>query len=314
MASGSGWAGADPTCAVAQAAVVVGDRWSLVVLREVARGHTRFDALAAELAISRKVLTERLTHLVDHGVLAKVAYQDRPRRHDYLLTDAGRAFLPALVALQDWGDQWLLGDGALTATSAAGAAEVARVHDLVGQRVPDDLLLPSTAGGRRDVLAAAGRGTVLFGYPATGVPTPHPQGWSDIPGATGCTLENRLFREAYGEFLAAGVAVHGVSTQRSDEQALFAEAEKIPFPLLSDADLALPAALRLPTFRAAGLVRLRRVVVVAGRDRVVRAVRYPVTDIPGTVRWSLHVLTDDTDEPDDIAQTDDHTDDPEDTA
>ena len=275
MATGTSWAGADPTCAVAQAAVVVGDRWSLVVLREVARGHTRFDALAAELRISRKVLTERLAHLVDHGVLAKVAYQDRPARHDYLLTEAGRAFLPVLVALQDWGDQWVLGDGALSATSADGAAEVARVHDLVGQRMPDDLLLPSTAGGPRDV------------------PTPLPEGWSDIPGAAGCTLENRLFRAAYDDFVAAGVAVHGVSTQRSDEQAVFAEAEKIPFPLLSDADLALTAALRLPTFRAAGQVRLRRVVVVADADRVVRAVRYPVTDIPETVRWSLRVLTDD---------------------
>ena len=119
-----------------------------------------------------------------------------------------------------------------------------------------------------------------------------PEGWSDIPGAAGCTLENRLFRAAYDDFVAAGVAVHGVSTQRSDEQAVFAEAEKIPFPLLSDADLALTAALRLPTFRAAGQVRLRRVVVVADADRVVRAVRYPVTDIPETVRWSLRVLTD----------------------
>lgn len=293
MATGTSWAGADPTCAVAQAAVVVGDRWSLVVLREVARGHTRFDALAAELRISRKVLTERLAHLVDHGVLARVAYQDRPARHDYLLTEAGRAFLPVLVALQDWGDQWVLGDGALSATSVDGAAEVARVHDLVGQRVPDGLLLPSTADGSRDVLAGGGTGTVVFGYPATGVPTPLPEGWSDIPGAAGCTLENRLFRAAYDDFLAAGVVVHGVSTQRSDEQARFAEAEKIPFPLLSDADLALTAALRLPTFRAAGQVRLRRVVVVADGDRVVRAVRYPVTDIPETVRWSLRVLTDD---------------------
>ena len=132
---------------------------------------------------------------------------------------------------------------------------------------------------------------MLFGYPATGVPTPLPEGWSDIPGAIGCTLENRLFRDAYAGFLAAGVAVRGVSTQRTDEQATFAEVEKIPFPLLSDADLTLTAALRLPTFRAAGQVRLRRVVVAVGADRVVRAVRYPVTDIAATVRWSLDVLS-----------------------
>lgn len=290
MGTGAGWAAADPTCAVAQAAVVVGDRWSLVVLREVARGHHRFDALVGELGISRKVLAARLAHLVDHGVLTKVAYQQSPTRHDYRLTAAGRAFLPVLIALQDWGDQWVLGDGALSATSDDGAAEVARVAGLVGERLPDWLRLPSTSGSPVDVVATGTRGTVVFGYPATGVPTPLPEGWSDIPGATGCTLENRLFRAAYAEFLAAGVAVHGVSTQRVDEQARFAEAEKIPFPLLSDADLALTAALRLPTFRTAGLVRLRRVVVVVGADRVVRAVRYPVTDIAETVRWSLTAL------------------------
>ena len=294
MATGPSWAGADPTCAVAQAAIVVGDRWNLVVLREIARGHTRFDALVDELKISRKVLTERLHHLTEHGVLERVAYQEGPRRYDYRLTARGRAFLPVLVALQDWGDQWVLGDGGLSATSADQAAETSRVHALVGQQVPSGLLLPSTTGEPLDPVAQAGPrsvGTVLFGYPATGVPTPHPVGWEDIPGATGCTLENRLFRDAHDRFVAAGIAVRGISTQRPDEQAAFAEAEKIPFPLLSDTELALTAALRLPTFRAAALVRLRRVVVVVGADRTIQAVRYPVTDIAEAVTWSLTALT-----------------------
>jgi DNA-binding HxlR family transcriptional regulator/peroxiredoxin len=275
---------------VAQAAVVVGDRWTLVVLREIARGHTRFDPLVDELRISRKVLTERLGHLVDHGLLERVAYQDNPPRHDYRLTPAGEAFVPVLVALQDWGDQWVLGDGAVSATSRDGAAEIARVLGLVGQQVPAGLAMPASAGGLLDPVAAGARGTVLFGYPATGRPTPLPDGWGDIPGALGCTLENRLFRDAHDEFAAAGLAVRGVSTQRTDEQAAFADAEAIPFPLLSDTDLALTAALRLPTFRAAGQVRLRRVVVVVGADRRVEAVRYPVTDIPDTVRWALTAL------------------------
>ncbi len=292
MATGARWAGADPTCAVAQAAVAVGDRWSLVVLREIARGHTRFEPLVDELRISRKVLTERLAHLVDHGVLERVAYQDNPPRHDYRLTPAGEAFVPVLVALQDWGDQWVLGDGEVSATSRDGAAEVARVHDLVGQEVPTSLALPSSRGGSLDPVAPDKRGTVLFGYPATGRPTPLPDGWGDIPGAVGCTLENRLFRDAHDDFAAAGLAVRGVSTQRTDEQAAFADAEEIPFPLLSDTDLALTAALRLPTFRAAGQVRLRRVVLVVGADRRVEAVRYPVTDIPDTVRWARTVLDD----------------------
>jgi DNA-binding HxlR family transcriptional regulator/peroxiredoxin len=292
MATGARWAGADPTCAVAQAAVAVGDRWSLVVLREIARGHTRFEPLVDELRISRKVLTERLAHLVDQGVLERAAYQDNPPRHDYRLTPAGEAFVPVLVALQDWGDQWVLGDGEVSATSRDGAAEVARVHGLVGQEVPTSLALPAARGGSLDPVAPDARGTVLFGYPATGRPTPLPDGWGDIPGAVGCTLENRLFRDAHDDFAAAGLAVRGVSTQRTDEQAAFADAEEIPFPLLSDTDLALTAALRLPTFRAAGQVRLRRVVLVVDADRRVEAVRYPVTDIPDTVRWARTVLDD----------------------
>ena len=305
MATGARWAGADPTCAVAQAAVAVGDRWSLVVLREVARGHTRFEPLVEELRISRKVLAERLGHLVDHGVLERVAYQDHPVRHDYRLTPAGEAFVPVLVALQDWGDQWVLGDGATSATSRDGSADFARVQGLVGQSVPTSVSLPATTGGspdgRLDPVAPDARGTVLFGYPATGRPTPLPDGWGDIPGAVGCTLENRLFRDAHDEFAAAGLAVRGVSTQRTDEQAAFAEAEDIPFPLLSDTDLALTAALRLPTFRAAGQVRLRHVVVIVGADRRIEAVRYPVTDIPDAVRWARTVLDDDHDDADERA-------------
>jgi peroxiredoxin len=131
----------------------------------------------------------------------------------------------------------------------------------------------------------------LFAYPATGAPSPLPAGWSDIPGAAGCTLENRLFRDRYGEFLAAGVAVRGVSTQRPEEQRAFAELEGIPFPLLSDSALRLTAALRLPTVRAADQVRLRRAVLVLDADARVRAVRYPVQDIAAAVGWSLAEAT-----------------------
>jgi peroxiredoxin len=128
---------------------------------------------------------------------------------------------------------------------------------------------------------------VLFAYPATGTPSPLPAGWSDVPGAAGCTLENRLFRDRYAEFRAAGVTVHGVSTQRPEEQRAFAAAEQIPFPLLSDSALELAAALRLPTVRVADTVRLRRAVFVVDGDRTVRAVRYPVADIADAVDWAL---------------------------
>jgi DNA-binding HxlR family transcriptional regulator/peroxiredoxin len=264
---------------------VLGDRWTWLVLREVARGHRRFEDLVRELRISRKVLAERLRHLVASGVLEQAAYQARPVRHDYVLTAAGQALLPVLVGLQDWGDRWLLGDGEVTATTAPDSADADRVHRLVGAPVPP-LRLPATRGAG-DVVDPGARATVLFLYPATGAPTPLPEGWADVPGAAGCTLENRLFREHHREFRAAGVAVHGVSTQRPEEQRAFARIEDIPFPLLSDAALELTAGLRLPTVRVADTLRLRRAILVAGADRVVRAVRYPVLDIPAAVRWAL---------------------------
>lgn len=276
----------EPDCAIAQSLGVIGDGWELLIVRDLARGLDRFDQLADSLHISRKVLTERLTGLVDTGIVERSAYQDRPTRYAYRLTPRGRALLPVLVALQDWGDRWLLGDGSLTGTNDADEPPAHRIHELVGQRVPQ-LSLPSIAGTALDVIDPDSRATVLFGYPATGRPTPLPDGWSEIAGASGCTLENRLFAARYDEFAANGVAVRGVSTQRTDEQQAFANAEEIPHPLLSDLELELTAALRLPTFRAGGYERLKRVVLVIGDDRVVKAVRYPVTDIADAVDWAL---------------------------
>jgi DNA-binding HxlR family transcriptional regulator/peroxiredoxin len=266
---------------VSAATEVLSDPWCWRVVLDVARGHHRFDDLVAELRISRKVLADRLEHLVVHEVLERSPYQDNPVRYDYVLTHQGRALLPVLVGLQDWGDRWVLGHGEVTATSSSGADE-RRVRALVGTRVPE-LVLPATSGDGR----VADGPTVLFAYPATGSPTPLPEGWSAVPGAAGCTLENRLFRDRYDELAAAGLSVQGVSTQRTEEQRAFAAAERLPFPLLSDVGMELASALRLPTLRVADQTRLRRVVLVVDGDRVVRAVRYPVLDLADAVDWAL---------------------------
>ena len=276
----------EPDCAIAQSLGVIGDGWELLVVRDLARGLERFDQLAESLHISRKVLTERLNGLLESGIVSRSAYQERPTRYAYQLTERGRALLPVLVALQDWGDRWLLGDGSLSGTNSEDEPPAHRLHELVGQRVPY-VALPSIAGTTVDVVDTDARATVLFGYPATGRPTPLPDGWDEIAGASGCTLENRLFAGRYDEFAARGIAVRGVSTQRTDEQQAFARAEEIPHLLLSDLDLELVAALRLPTFRAGGYERLKRVVLVIGADRVVQAVRYPVVDIADAVEWAL---------------------------
>jgi DNA-binding HxlR family transcriptional regulator/peroxiredoxin len=279
----------DAACAIAQAAAVVGDWWSLLLIRETARGHHRFDALQQELGISRKVLTERLSHLVEAEVLEKVPYQTNPVRHEYRLTDSGRGLLPVLLSMQDWADRWVLGDGSLSGTADEESEQARRVAGLVGETLPH-LLVPGHRDGEPlDPVAPDAERTVLFCYPATGRPGPLPQGWSDIPGTVGCTLENRLFRDAYDAFRAAGVEVRGVSTQRPDEQRVFAVEEGVPFTLLSDVDLRLSAALRLPVFRAGQALRLKRAVLVVDRDRVVRHARFPVADIPAAVAEALAV-------------------------
>ncbi|MFD5189812.1 winged helix-turn-helix transcriptional regulator [Streptomyces sp. NPDC058357] len=277
---------ADADCAIAQALDVVGDWWTLLIVRDTARGVHRFDALQEELGVSRKVLTERLRLLVDAGVLSREPYQDRPPRYEYRLTRRGRALLPVLIALQDWGDTWVLGDGETMATAAESSKEAARVHALVGTRLPE-LRLIDHEGASRDPVAGTPY-TVLYFFPGAYTRRDaYPPGWSEIPGTSGCTLESCTYRDRSAEFTAAGASVRGISTQRPDEQGAFAEAERLRFPLLSDAELELTAALRLPTFRAGGTSRLKRLTLVVDRDRTVREALYPITDIEDSVRAAL---------------------------
>lgn len=94
-------------CSIANALAVVGERWSLLVLREVMLGNVRFDAIAAGTGGSRDILATRLRTLVDAGVLEKRLYSEQPRRYEYLPTESGRALRPVLLALMDWGDRYV---------------------------------------------------------------------------------------------------------------------------------------------------------------------------------------------------------------
>jgi len=85
---------------------LIGDRWTLLVLRAVFRGLHRFTELQRDLGIARNLLTDRLQNLVEHGILERVPYQERPLRHEYRLTEMGRDLSPALVAFMQWGDRW----------------------------------------------------------------------------------------------------------------------------------------------------------------------------------------------------------------
>jgi DNA-binding HxlR family transcriptional regulator len=98
----------DMACSIARTLDVVGEQWSPLILRDVWVGFTRFEQLQADLGISRKVLTERLNHLVESGILERRPYDRRPR-YEYVLTEQGTDLLKVLMVMVAWGDKWLAG-------------------------------------------------------------------------------------------------------------------------------------------------------------------------------------------------------------
>ena len=95
-------------CSLARAISVVGDRWTLVILRDCFLGIRRFDALEKSLGITRHVLADRLKKLVDSGVLYKTPYQQKPIREEYRLTEKGLELHPVILALVHWGDKHMV--------------------------------------------------------------------------------------------------------------------------------------------------------------------------------------------------------------
>jgi DNA-binding HxlR family transcriptional regulator len=93
-------------CSIARAVDVVGESWTPLLVRDLYLGVDRFDDLVRDLGISRALLARRLDRLVEHGIVEREAYQDRPVRHRYRLTDAGQALVPVLMAMMAWGDRW----------------------------------------------------------------------------------------------------------------------------------------------------------------------------------------------------------------
>jgi len=95
-----------PTCSIQRTLDVIGDRWTLLILRDLFRGVRRFSRIQVDLGIARNLLAARLGSLIDEGVVKRVPYQDRPVRHEYHLTAKGRALSPSLMALMHWGDEY----------------------------------------------------------------------------------------------------------------------------------------------------------------------------------------------------------------
>ena len=134
-------------CSIARTLDVIGEPWSPLILRDVWVGFRRFDQIQADLGISRKVLTERLNHLVDKGVLVRTPYDERPR-YEYHLTEKGTELLDLLMVMVGWGDRWVAGErGRFVVYRHRGCGAIANVDlccDQCGEpmHAPDVEVLP----------------------------------------------------------------------------------------------------------------------------------------------------------------------------
>jgi DNA-binding HxlR family transcriptional regulator len=95
-------------CGVAKSLEIIGERWTLLIVRDAFFGIRRFDDFQASLGIARNVLTDRLNRLVDEGVFERVRYSEKPERFEYRLTTKGRELNVALTALREWGERHVL--------------------------------------------------------------------------------------------------------------------------------------------------------------------------------------------------------------
>jgi len=137
-------------CSVAQCLEIVGEWWTMLIVRDAFLGVTRFEDFQKRLGISRNILQQRLAKLVDAGVLQRIPYSEHPPRDDYRLTAKGRDLWPVLTAMRQWGDAYAAPEGP--------PLEV--VHDSCGQ-VSTQILVCEHCGeqvGPRDVHAVPGAG------------------------------------------------------------------------------------------------------------------------------------------------------------
>jgi DNA-binding HxlR family transcriptional regulator len=125
-------------CSIARTLELVGERWTMLVIREAFLGRRRFDELAERLGIARNVLTDRLKRLVEEGVLEKVPYQERPQRFEYRLTAKGVDLWPVMVALLQYGDRHYAPHGPpmrLTHRDCGGELDDRRICKACGEKL-----------------------------------------------------------------------------------------------------------------------------------------------------------------------------------
>ena len=131
-------------CSVARTLSVIGDRWTLLVLRDAFLRTRRFEDFQRQLGVTRHLLAGRLRKLVEAGILERVRYQEKPARYEYRLTEKGRDLYPVIVALLRWGDRWM---------SDESGPPLTLVHKACGHAMHPTLVCPDCgeAVGARDV-------------------------------------------------------------------------------------------------------------------------------------------------------------------
>lgn len=146
-------------CSIAGALEAIGDRWTILVLRDLSLGLHRYDALRASTGIPTTTLAGRLKNLQRHGLVERVRYQNRPPRHEYVLTEKGQDFWRVITALREWGDRWdLAGLGAPTLEvfdqGTGRVLRLALVDPSTDQATPPERIRYRPGPGADDVVRA----------------------------------------------------------------------------------------------------------------------------------------------------------------
>jgi DNA-binding HxlR family transcriptional regulator len=128
----------DPVCSIAGTLGLIGERWTLLILRDVFNGKRRFSEMQRSMGVARNVLAARLDRLVDEGILERRPYGESPGRHEYFLTERGLDLWPVLVSIMQWGDRHL---------DREGAPAITLIHKGCGGEI-DDHRICERCGGR----------------------------------------------------------------------------------------------------------------------------------------------------------------------
>lgn len=148
----------DENCAIARSSAVLGERWVWVILRQAFNGARRFEDFQRGIGLARNVLSERLSRLVEHGILERRAYAEHRVRnlHEYRLTDKGRALFPVYAALMQWGNDW----------TDLPAPPVDMLHKPCGQRFTTRVVCSNCGEDldARDTEPVVGRGLMMQGF------------------------------------------------------------------------------------------------------------------------------------------------------